>query len=200
MNKTWKRIVSVIMALAMVVLCLPGYASPVKTAKAEATQKTVYVLTDTISTGEYLFVNRNTAGSGTAMTTSSDGTSISTATVNVQTSQDEHIGVGVLYIDPDAAGFPADAVWNAAVEDQNMRVKKGGYYLQFSEANAGGNTHSLVLSSTTQSENERYSAFSWRCDSNKLHVEYHNNNNGHDGDRYIQLTGGRYNNPYLRTL
>ena len=34
MNKTWKRIVSVIMALAMVVLCLPGYANPVKTAKA----------------------------------------------------------------------------------------------------------------------------------------------------------------------
>ena len=34
MRKTWKRIVSVIMALAMVVLCLPGYSNPVKTAKA----------------------------------------------------------------------------------------------------------------------------------------------------------------------
>jgi pilin isopeptide linkage protein len=34
MRKTWKRIVSVMMALAMVVLCLPGYSNPVKTAKA----------------------------------------------------------------------------------------------------------------------------------------------------------------------
>ncbi|MBQ1852393.1 MAG: Cna B-type domain-containing protein [Lachnospiraceae bacterium] len=36
MRKTWKRIVSVMMALAMVVLCLPGYSNPVKTAKAAA--------------------------------------------------------------------------------------------------------------------------------------------------------------------
>ena len=68
MRKTWKRIVSVVMALAMVVLCLPGYSNPVKTAKAAAAGSVEYIsgyddngnpITATLSSGQYVSITSN---------------------------------------------------------------------------------------------------------------------------------------------
>ncbi|MBO4685662.1 MAG: hypothetical protein J5628_03260, partial [Lachnospiraceae bacterium] len=192
MRKTWRRIASVILALAMVVLALPEYVSPVKKAKAKATKKTVYVLTDTISNGKYLFVNRNTSGTGVAM--ASSGTTLSTANVTVQTSQNEQIGIGAQYIDGDAEGFPAGVVWTAAADEANNQMRltnSDTKYLQV--APRGNNTNYVVLSETIASTNETYSQFSWRGVSGKMYVVYHNRNHQQfDSEKYIHYADGQY--------
>ena len=71
MRQTWKKLVSVLMALTFVVLGLPVFDTPVKTAKAAETAETetIYVLTTTMTDGgNYLIVSRGTAGSGNAFT------------------------------------------------------------------------------------------------------------------------------------
>ncbi len=192
MRKTWRRIASVILALAMVVLALPEYVSPVKKAKAAATKKTVYVLTDTISNGEYLFVNRNTSGSGVAM--ASSGTTLSTANVTIQTSQDEVIGIGAQYIDGDAEGFPAGAVWTAAADEANNQMRLTNSDTKYLQVAAGNyNTNNVVLSENIASTNETYSQFSWRGVSGKLYVVYHNRNHQqYDSEKYIHYENSRY--------
>ena len=51
MKRTWRKVVSVFLALAMVFLALPEYVKPVKTAKAEgeSEDKKIYVLTDSMT-------------------------------------------------------------------------------------------------------------------------------------------------------
>ena len=88
MRKTWKRIVSVVMALAMVVLCLPGYSNPVKTAKAAAPGNITTTMDDngnvtyydasgakhTLTRGEYTLVSTNSGNNNNSVTTWNTGT------------------------------------------------------------------------------------------------------------------------------
>lgn len=182
MRKTWRRIASVILALAMVVLTLPEYVSPVKKAKAEATQKRIFVRTDSLTSGHnYLIVNTNVVGSAYALTRSDGSTAASRSQVTILAANTDSDAEDV-YI----AEASENAIWSTEIEDDAMRLKNGEYYLQV----YGTSGQSTLAITKDPYEDEYYSHFSWSyANEHRLMVTYHN---GHHNPNWQSDTSTRY--------
>jgi hypothetical protein len=204
MRRVGRKLVSVLLALAMVVLALPEYVKPVnKAVAAEATPtRKVYVLTDVMTNGgNYLIVNSMTAGeTAHAMTRVENGTeqSLGQKEVTIHDSAEEE-QVDAAFIE---ASDVADvlAVWNTATnEDQSqMRLLNDGYYLQIF-GTSGSN--SLKLTTEPLDENG-YSDFNWRYGRRlggnnflpQLYVTYNNQNHfgGGTSTRYLVYSNNTF--------
>ena len=199
MRQTWKKIVSVLMALTFVVLGLPVFDTPVKTAAAadaEPATKTVYMLSDTMTDGgKYLIVSSSAAGNAYAL--SHNGTSVSRSSVQIHNPSDL-TGAEKAYID--AEDVNASSIWSAVTESDCMVLKnvltQNSYYLQITGQYGSSN---LVITDGPYAGTD-YTGFYWRYGSQDeqngkhLYVTYHNENNGNNSVRYV-----RYNNGFLGT-
>lgn len=195
MRKTWKKIVSVLMALTFVVLGLPVFDTPVKSAKAAETPttKTIYVRTNSMTNnGKYLIVARGTAGDSFAL--SHNGTQASTDAVTVHAASEEP-AAGEVFIN--ASDVDEASIWSAETVNDNMLLSNGSYYLQVT-GQQGSST--LVITEGEYSVGD-YSNFNWRygtsngSTANHLHVTYYNENREYTSTRYIRY----YNNAFVGT-
>ena len=182
------------MALTFVVLGLPVFDTPVKTAKAAeaAETETIYVLTTTMTDGgNYLIVSRGTAGSGNAFTRYNT-TSYHNQQVTVLDGAAEENAAyyqtteGKPFIK--ASDVAAGSIWatDTKVTDDgsSMRLSNDGYYLQVEGAN---NAITITQGSQDEQTSSRYHHFSWSYLSTyQLKLEYHSDNGG-GGDRIRYL-------------
>ena len=153
MKRTWRKVVSVFLALAMVFLALPEYVKPVKTAKAEgeSEDKKIYVLTDSMtSTGKYLIVAGQTAGSSFALMHDGENADKDAVTIKQGNTESE----GALYID--GSEVDEKSIWEFSVEDNHQRLHNGDYYLQIY-----GQTPRLHVTYHPYVDDEVRSDFNW---------------------------------------
>lgn len=192
MRKTWRRIASVILALAMVVLALPEYVSPVKKAKAATagTQK-VYELTGFLTDGNnYLIVSSNVQGLAYALDHEGDDDTRALVTIHPAGEID---GAEAPYIIADN-NVPSTAVWTTETntDDDLMRLKNGDYYLQVFGRN-GQSQLAITDGPYDEDDSAAYSEFNWRygipdgstATVDHLYVTYRHNAN-YLSTRYLQ--------------
>ncbi|MBQ1852390.1 MAG: hypothetical protein II134_00970 [Lachnospiraceae bacterium] len=208
MRQTWKKLVSVLMALMFVVLGLPVFDSPVKTAKAtepRPTTKKIYVLTNYMTNeGKYLIVARNTAGESYALSRANiNSTDVSSDAVTIHNASDQP-GAEGLYID--SADVDAASIWSAVTENNNMVLKnipdteapESAYYLQIT---GQGGRSTLVITDGPYPGTD-YSGFYWRYGAynaqsgTHLYVTYHRNSSARESVRYVEYDN---NNGFLGT-
>ena len=188
MRKTWRRIASVILALAMVVLALPEYVSPVKKAKAAASTRTIYELTNSLTDNhDYLIVSGNSVGNAYALShnnqnVSSDGVAI--------VDKADYSRANNVFIEP--SDVNSASVWHTSIEDGLMVLKNGSYYLHIT-----GNGNNANISITETSTVQNFSGFNWRYgklegaeenDPDHLYITYLANNGNQT--RYLHWTNG----------
>ena len=134
MKKFWRRIVSVVLALAMVLLGLPEYVSPVKTAKAAddeaAHGEYVYVRTTSMTSGgTYLIVG---VANGKRYALQFNGTGLETSSAEL-TINDANADAGIEDVYIKSADVADSAVWEAETpaETDRMQLKNGSTYLVY---------------------------------------------------------------------
>ena len=197
MRRVGRKLVSVLLALAMVVLCLPEYVKPVNKAVAAEATKTVYVRSNTLAAdGEYLIVSSATPGEATMALSHSGTTATATEISTVHAAAD---GIKDVYINP--TDVDNASVWKAVIVDGYMRLvnevktetNTETYYLQ-----VYGSYGSSTLS-VTNSPNavNGYSHFNWLYneDPGYLYITYDSN---HESRRYLHYENGGFsgtNNP-----
>ncbi|MBO4788506.1 MAG: hypothetical protein J5531_06350 [Lachnospiraceae bacterium] len=203
MKKFWRRIVSVVLALAMVLLGLPEYVSPVKNAKAdELRTETVYVRTDTMTNGHnYLIVNNADAGSGYALGRGgNNGTTVSRDEVTIYGAADEWFKYAKSeYIK--ATDVNETSVWATKLvkldeEDENspelMRLVNDGYYLEVVGVSYSSLQISNELSTSYFNGGTEYTDFNWayRGVNHSLTVTFHREGETEEAAKCIQYNNG----------
>ena len=189
MRRVGRKLVSVLLALAMVVLALPEYVKPVnKAVAADVPTETIYVLTDSLlADGNYLIVGANEVGDTHAL--SHDGTGALSDEVKIYAGSESSFTDGKVFIK--AEDVDAKSVWATDVDatDGLMRLKNqqgdAWYYLQVE----GGN--STITITDGPDVGGAYSKFNWAYirESETLRLTYHSTN-GIEGDRTRYI---RYN-------
>ena len=192
MRKIWKKVVSVLLALAMVVLALPEYVSPVKEAKAAEGTRKIYELTTFLTDdNNYLIVSARTPGAAYALSHTEITPGRELVTIH---SADDMNGAEApfIYADDPEAVVPATAVWTTATEGESdlMRIKNGNYYLQI-YGRSGSSTLEITNGPLDEEDGAAYSKFNWRygipdnsgATQDHLYVTYSSN---HDSVRYLQ--------------
>ena len=120
-------------------------------------EKTVYVLTSTLTAGnDYLIVNTNTAGSGTALGHS--GTTVATNAVTIKA------GISDTGNQPyiDSVDVAETSVWTAS---SGIKLMNGNYYLR-----RNSNTGTTLQASTTNN----YNTWTWNGTNNRLSMTISN--------------------------
>ena len=154
MKKLWRKIVSVILALAMVFFGLPEYVSPVNTAKADASEpRTVYMRTDVMTAGhKYLIVassgNSDTTVTSNALTHSGTTAGVDSVVIHPASADPEASDAFIEVDDVDAA-----SIWTAVASEERTELKNGDYYLT-----VVGRNNTLTI---TENPYENYSNYNW---------------------------------------
>ncbi|MBR5712041.1 MAG: hypothetical protein IKX54_00420 [Lachnospiraceae bacterium] len=196
MKRGLRAVLSILLAFAMVVLALPEYVRPVKTAKAAtAGTKTIYELTNELTSGgEYLIVGHNTARQSYAL--SHRETQATRTAVTIHSAEDAEFEVSQPYIDGD--NVEANMVWTAETDQSTgnlMRLQSEGYYLQVE-----GQGINITLGPHDGSGSP-YSLFNWVYTnilvngSRKpvLRLTYHSTNMyAHDTTRYLRYGNSNF--------
>ena len=172
MRKIWRRAVSIIMVIAMVVLALPEYVAPVKTATAATTTRKVYVLSENLTAGKsYLIVNRNTAGTNALALSHSEYSKSTAAISEIHAATDE---ISAPYIE-ESDFNDAFAIWKAEVQGGYNRLhnkdgEENNYYLQLD------GTQGVVVTANANPVIGNHRDFNWLYNGH-LYITYHSSGN-----------------------